>query len=97
MNEEASRAGQEGGSRGDHPRHDRRVNTRVLNADKALTIRNETRERVLTAVRRLNYRPNIIARSLELRASYALGTLLPDIANPMFPDIIPHPNGGTPS
>ena len=62
--------------------------SRVVNGDKALTIRNETRERVLTAVRQLNYRPNVIARSLKLRASYALGMLLPDIANPMFPDII---------
>jgi LacI family transcriptional regulator len=62
--------------------------SRVVNGDKALTIRNETRERVLTAVRQLNYRPNVIARSLKLRASYALGMLLPAIANPMFPDII---------
>jgi DNA-binding LacI/PurR family transcriptional regulator len=69
-------------------RVDPAIVSRVLNADKALSIRNETRERVLTAVSQLNYRPNVIARSLKLRASYALGMLLPDIANPMFPDII---------
>lgn len=69
-------------------RVDPAIVSRVLNEDATLSIRSETRARVLAAVRRLNYRPNVLARSLKLRSSYALGMLLPDIANPMFPDII---------
>lgn len=69
-------------------RVDPAIVSRVLNRDAALAIRSETRSRVLAAARRLHYRPNVMARSLKLRSSFALGMLLPDVANPMFPDII---------
>ena len=62
--------------------------SRVLRADPSLTIREETRVRIATAARQLNYAPNSIARSLKLRHSFTLGVLIPDIANPVFPEII---------
>jgi LacI family transcriptional regulator len=69
-------------------RVDPAIVSRVLNQDRSLSIRGETRARVLAAVRQLDYRPNALARGLKLGTSYALGMLLPDVANPLFPDII---------
>jgi len=61
--------------------------SRVLRADPALAVRPETRERILTAARELNYRPNAAALSLKLRQTHTLGMLVPDITNPIFPGI----------
>ncbi len=44
-----------------------------------------TRRRVEAAVARLGYRPNAVAQSLVWRRSFALGLVIPDIANPYFP------------
>jgi len=41
----------------------------------------EVRERVLAAARKLNYRPNMLARSLKGQRLKAVGIMLPDIAN----------------
>jgi DNA-binding LacI/PurR family transcriptional regulator len=62
--------------------------SRVLNNDQNLNVRAETRARILDAVKKLNYKPNGIARSLRLRTSNTFGVLVPDIANPFFPEII---------
>src|ERR1700749_4188369 len=43
------------------------------------------RERVETAIRKLNYRPNLIARSLANRRTHTIGMIVPDIGNPFFP------------
>jgi len=47
----------------------------------------ETRERVLTAMDALNYRPNALARSLRQGKTNTLGLVLPDSANPFFAEI----------
>lgn len=47
-------------------------------------IKAETRERVLEAVARLNYRPNLIARSLRAQKSAKIGLVVSDIRNPFF-------------
>jgi DNA-binding LacI/PurR family transcriptional regulator len=47
--------------------------SRVLNGHPS--VRDETRERVLTAVRQLNYRPNALARGLAGRRSRVLGVV----------------------
>lgn len=46
------------------------------------------RRRVESAVRELNYRPNLLARSLAKRQSHTIGIIVPDIANPFFPLVV---------
>jgi LacI family transcriptional regulator len=46
------------------------------------------RDRVLTAIRELNYQPNAVARSLRTRQSNSIGMIIPDISNPFFPDVV---------
>jgi len=48
----------------------------------------EVRERVLKAARRLNYRPNMLARSLKGQRLNAVGIMLPDIANPFSTELV---------
>lgn len=43
-----------------------------------------TRERVLRAIRALEYRPSEVARSLRLQRTRTIGLVLPDTANPFF-------------
>src|ERR1700756_1294231 len=43
------------------------------------------RERVEAAIRKLSYRPNLIARSLAKQRTHTIGMIVPDIANPFFP------------
>lgn len=69
-------------------RVDRSVVSRVINDDPGLSIRPETRDRVLAAIRDLNYRPNAIARSLRTQRAQALGLLIPDFANPIYTAVI---------
>jgi LacI family fructose operon transcriptional repressor len=47
-------------------------------------IKPETRERVLSAISQLNYRPNLIARSLRVQKSARIGLVVSDIRNPFF-------------
>jgi len=46
------------------------------------------RERVEAAIRKLNYRPNLIARSLAKRQTHTIGMIVPDIGNPFFPMVV---------
>lgn len=46
-----------------------------------------TRERVLEAVRTLDYRPSRVARGLATRRTRTIGLVVPDITNPFFPEI----------
>jgi len=45
----------------------------------------DSRFRIMEAVRKLNYKPNEVARSLYQKTSKIIGLLIPDIANPFFP------------
>ncbi|MGH9618417.1 MAG: LacI family DNA-binding transcriptional regulator, partial [Bryobacteraceae bacterium] len=45
-------------------------------------------ERVLAAVKQLDYHPNEVARSLKAKQTRMLGLLVPDITNPFFSDVI---------
>jgi LacI family transcriptional regulator len=46
------------------------------------------RERVENAIQKLNYRPNLIARSLSKQKTQTIGMIVPDIANPFFPMVV---------
>jgi LacI family transcriptional regulator len=50
--------------------------------------RPETRERVLDAVRALEFRPSLVARSLKRRATLTFGLIVTDIENPYFPQLV---------
>src|SRR6516162_1760935 len=46
------------------------------------------RERVEAAIRKLNYRPNLLARGLAKQKTHTIGMIVPDIANPFFPMVV---------
>jgi len=46
------------------------------------------RDRVEEAIRKLNYRPNLVARSLAKQRTHTIGMIVPDIANPFFPMVV---------
>jgi len=49
---------------------------------------NKLRDRVEAAIRKLNYRPNLVARSLARQKTHTIGMIVPDIANPFFPLVV---------
>ena len=66
---------------------DTSVVSRVLSGDQRLAVRPETRQRVLEAVARLGYRPNIAARTLKTAQTMAIGMVVPDFANAAYAEI----------
>jgi DNA-binding LacI/PurR family transcriptional regulator len=50
-------------------------------------VRPGTRGRVLAAVARLRYQPNLVARGLKKRVTHTVGLIVPDISNPFYPAI----------
>jgi len=59
--------------------------SRVFNEDPHVT--EETRERVRWAMQKLNYVPNLLARSFRAGADPAVGLAVPDIGDPFFAEI----------
>ncbi len=59
--------------------------SRVLT--KSAYVAEEKQEKVLEAIEKLNFQPNVVARSLRLKTSRIIGLLIPDITNPFFPEI----------
>lgn len=51
-------------------------------------VSDRSRQKVLEAIRVLNYRPNLIARSLRTNRTRTLGIVIPDITISFFPKII---------
>lgn len=51
-------------------------------------INTETRERVLTVARRMNYRPNQHARALATNRSYLLGLIVPDLMHSYYAELL---------
>jgi LacI family transcriptional regulator len=45
-------------------------------------------ERVKEAIRKLDYHPNELARSLKVKQTRMLGMVIPDITNPFFPEMM---------
>ncbi|HEY1946997.1 MAG TPA: LacI family DNA-binding transcriptional regulator [Bryobacteraceae bacterium] len=46
------------------------------------------KDRVLAAIRELDYHPNHVARSLKVKQTNMLGMVIPDITNPFFPEVM---------
>jgi DNA-binding LacI/PurR family transcriptional regulator len=51
-------------------------------------VSDEKREAILEAIKELNYRPNVMARSLVERRTRILGVMIPDLRNPFFSDVV---------
>ncbi|WP_162248476.1 LacI family DNA-binding transcriptional regulator [Microbacterium sp. Root61] len=62
--------------------------SRLLNNDASLTVRPETREAVLDAVRELDYVPNSSAASLRRNRTEAIGLVLDRVTNPVFTEVV---------
>lgn len=62
--------------------------SRVVNDDPKAYASDETRQRIMSAVRELGYRPHFAARGLRMSRSLTIGLLVPDLSNPMYPPII---------
>lgn len=60
--------------------------SRVLNGSGYVS--DEARQKVLDAIRDLNYVPNAQARALMTRRTMTLGVVLPDVTNPYFPAMV---------
>jgi len=59
--------------------------SRVVNNKKY--VGKETREKVLKAIKKYGYEPDIVARSLKTRKSATIGLILGDIVNPFYSEI----------
>ena len=51
-------------------------------------VNEETKKKVLEAIKKLGYRPNIVARSLKTQRTRTIGILIPDISNQFYPEIV---------
>lgn len=59
--------------------------SRVLNNQAHVS--EDKRERVLDAIKALNYQPDAIARSLKTKATHNIGVILNDITNPFYSEL----------
>lgn len=51
-------------------------------------VNEETKERVLEAIKKTGYKPNAIARSLKIQKTNTLGIMIPDITNPFYTEMV---------
>jgi len=61
--------------------------SRVLN-NSSHKVNEETRKRVLEAIRELDYRPNALAKSLLSKRTMTIGAVVPDISNPYYAEVV---------
>lgn len=59
--------------------------SRVLTSN--APVQEETKKAVEAAIQTLGYRPNGLARSLRSNETKTLGLIIPDVANPFFPEV----------
>lgn len=51
-------------------------------------VNDDTKKRVLDAIKDLGYRPNIVARSLKTQKTRTIGIIIPDISSQFYPEIV---------
>lgn len=51
-------------------------------------VNEDTKKKVLDAITKLGYRPNIVARSLKTQKTKTIGILIPDISSQFYPEIV---------
>ena len=51
-------------------------------------VNEDTKKKVLDAISKLGYRPNIVARSLKTQKTKTIGILVPDISSGFYPEIV---------
>ena len=62
--------------------------SRALSPNRRGKISKAVVEKIEEAAKELGYYPNIVASSLKQNRSFAVGVLIPDLMNPLFPPII---------
>ena len=62
--------------------------SRVINGDPKAGAAPQTRQRIIDAVAKLDYRPNVAARGLRMARTWTIGVLVPSVTNPMYADVI---------
>jgi LacI family transcriptional regulator len=62
--------------------------SRVLNKDETLTLRPETKQRVLDAAAETRYRANRLARGLRTNTTGAVAIVVPSLRNPVWAEIV---------
>lgn len=60
--------------------------SRVLNGNMAVSP--EVRNAVMECVKKHNFQPNLLAKSLSANKSLLIGVIVPDISNPFFADLV---------
>ena len=60
--------------------------SRVLN--EVDVVNEETKKKVQEAIKKLCYRPNIVARSLKTQRTKTIGILVPDISSQFYPEVV---------
>ena len=69
-------------------RVDASVVSRIINNDPRLSVSPATRQRVLDAIDKLEYRPNLAARALRTSRGRMLALVLPQLTNPVYARIV---------
>jgi LacI family transcriptional regulator len=62
--------------------------SKVLSGNPQVRVSAQTRRRIQKAAQRLSYRPNASARSLKVKRTFTLALFVPDVGNPVIPEII---------
>ncbi|MGB9679827.1 MAG: LacI family DNA-binding transcriptional regulator [Thermoanaerobacteraceae bacterium] len=60
--------------------------SRVLNNSAVVT--DETKQRVLDAIKKTGYKPNALARSLKIQKTHTIGLIVPDISSTFYPEVV---------
>lgn len=51
-------------------------------------VNEETKKKVQDAIKKLSYRPNIVARSLKTQKTGTIGIIIPDISSQFYPEVV---------